>query len=66
MVRLVRALKNIIHLFVRFIDVVYDAQTALICSAATDVSALFAGLTNTPDAARIESRLHGIHIHFKS
>ncbi len=58
--------KNIVHLFIRLIDVVYDAQTALICSAASEVSALFAGLTNTPDAARTESRLHGIHIHFKS
>lgn len=58
--------KNVIHLFIRLIDVVYDAQTALICSAAADVPVLFAGLTATPDAARTQSRLHGIHILLKS
>lgn len=58
--------KNNVHLFVRLIDVVYDAQTALICSAATEVSSIFAGLTSMPDAVRTESRLHGIHVLLKS
>lgn len=53
--------KNVIHLFIRFIDVIYDAKVTLVCSAASSVPDLFAGITNMSDAARIQSRLHAIH-----
>ncbi len=49
--------KNIALLFIRLIDVLYDAQIPLIFSASHPIEELFAGLRGMPETARTQSRL---------
>lgn len=49
--------KNTAYLFIRFIDVLYDAGIALILSASAPLEELFAGVQALPEAGRTLSRL---------
>ncbi len=49
--------KNVLQLFTRFIDVMYDAKVALIFSAAGAIADVFAELDGVPEMARFRSRV---------
>ena len=49
--------KDVLQLFIRFIDVLYDAHVALILSAAGSIDAIFANAANVPEISRTKSRL---------
>jgi cell division protein ZapE len=49
--------KDSVLLFIRLIDVLYDARIRIILSATHASGALFAGLENMPESARTQSRL---------